>query len=80
MEHYNTKRYSQLILDENYNERFIMKRESHLFASHKFLEALGGRILIGLAKVDFRNTAEVEALCKEILTPKEAVEIYGGYL
>jgi hypothetical protein len=43
-----------------------MKRESHLFACHKFLEELGSQILIYLAKVDFRNTAEIEILCNRL--------------
>ncbi|MFT4059093.1 MAG: hypothetical protein QM652_06040 [Legionella sp.] len=43
-----------------------MKRESHLFACHKFLEELGSQILIYLAKVDFRNTAEIEILCNQL--------------
>lgn len=43
-----------------------MKRESHLFACHKFLEELGGQILICLAKVDFRNTPEIELLSNQL--------------
>lgn len=43
-----------------------MKRESHVFACHKFLEELGSQILIYLAKVDFRNTAEIEILCNRL--------------
>jgi hypothetical protein len=43
-----------------------MKRESHLFACHKFLEKLGSQILICLAKVDFRNTPEIEILCNQL--------------
>ncbi len=43
-----------------------MKRESHLFACHKFLEELGGQILICLAKVDFRNTPEIEILSNQL--------------
>src|SRR6478735_2484332 len=43
-----------------------MKRESHLFACHKFLEDLGSRILSCLAKVDFRNTQESVSLCSQL--------------
>lgn len=43
-----------------------MKRESHLFACHKFLEELGGQILICLAKIDFRNTPEIEILRNQL--------------
>lgn len=43
-----------------------MKRESHLFACHKFLEDLGSQILIYLAKVDFRNTPEIEILSNQL--------------
>ncbi|CDZ76132.1 hypothetical protein BN59_00398 [Legionella massiliensis] len=43
-----------------------MKRESHLFACHKFLEEQGSQILICLAKVDFRNTSEIEILHKQL--------------
>jgi len=43
-----------------------MKRESHLFACHKFLEELGSQILICLAKVDFRNTPEIEILHNQL--------------
>lgn len=43
-----------------------MKRESHLFACHKFLEDLGSRILNYLAKVDFRNTQEIVSLCGQL--------------
>jgi len=43
-----------------------MKRESHLFACHKFLEELGGQILVCLAKVDFRSTSEIEVLRNQL--------------
>lgn len=43
-----------------------MKRESHLFACHKFLEDLGSQILSCLAKVDFRSTQEIESLCSQL--------------
>lgn len=43
-----------------------MKRESHLFAGHKFFEEAGSQILIRLAKVDFRDTKETESLYKQI--------------
>jgi hypothetical protein len=43
-----------------------MKRESHLFACHKFLEELGSNILICLAKVDVRNTLEIENLSNQL--------------
>lgn len=36
-----------------------MLRESHLFACHKYLEAMGSRILLELAKLDFRDLAKV---------------------
>lgn len=43
-----------------------MKRESHLFACHKFLEEVGSKILTHLAKVDFRNLQKIEVICNEI--------------
>jgi hypothetical protein len=43
-----------------------MKRESQLFAGHKFFEEAGSQILIRLAKVDFRDAGEIELLCKKI--------------
>lgn len=43
-----------------------MKRESHLFACHKFLEELGSKILTCLAKADFRNTPEIEILHNQV--------------
>jgi hypothetical protein len=43
-----------------------MQRESHLFACHKFLEKAGNQLLIRLAKVDFRDTHEIEILCNQL--------------
>jgi hypothetical protein len=43
-----------------------MQRDSHLFACHKFLEEAGSQILIRLAKVDFRDTHEIEILCNQL--------------
>lgn len=43
-----------------------MKRESHLFACHKFLEERGAQLLISLAKVDFRDTQEVQIIYQQI--------------
>src|SRR5579862_2699850 len=43
-----------------------MKRESHLFASHKFLEEIGSDILCSLAKVDFRNLDAIRQIGERI--------------
>ncbi|WP_133138803.1 hypothetical protein [Legionella genomosp. 1] len=43
-----------------------MKRESHLFACHKFLEERGAQLLISLAKVDFRDTQQVQIIFQQI--------------
>ncbi|RAP38485.1 hypothetical protein B1207_00935 [Legionella quinlivanii] len=44
----------------------IIKRESHLFACHKFLEERGAKLLIMLAKVDFRDTQEVKIIYQQL--------------
>src|SRR5947209_6943513 len=43
-----------------------MTRESHLFACHKYLEEVGGQILLRLAKCDFRDTHAIEILCSQL--------------
>lgn len=43
-----------------------MQRESHLFACHKFLEEAGSQILTRLAKVDFRDTHEIQILFNQL--------------
>ncbi|MFC3908312.1 hypothetical protein ACFORL_04390 [Legionella dresdenensis] len=43
-----------------------MKRDSHLFACHKYLEAIGGELLTRLAKVDFRDTREIGSICGQV--------------
>ncbi len=43
-----------------------MKRESHLFACHKFLEEVGSQILNRLAKLDFRNSQEIAVICDQL--------------
>lgn len=43
-----------------------MKRESHLFACHKFLEETGSQILLHLAKIDFRELNKVVIVGNEI--------------
>lgn len=45
-----------------------MKRESHLFASHKYFENLGSQILTCLAKVDLQDMQEVELLSNQLET------------
>jgi|SRR5579862_2476483 len=43
-----------------------MKRESHLFSCHKFLEEAGSQILHYLAKVDFRDSRNITIMNKLI--------------
>lgn len=43
-----------------------MVRESHLFACHKFLEEMGSQILNHLAKVDFRDSQQVDSIREKI--------------
>lgn len=43
-----------------------MQRESHLFASHKFIEEVGSQILTRLAKADFRDLQEITTLCTQL--------------
>lgn len=54
-------------------------RESHLFACHKFLEELGGQVLTHLAKVDFRNEQEVEAICSLAQDYLTTLENHAGW-
>ncbi len=44
----------------------LMKRESHLFACHKFLEKNGSQILICLAKMNFKDLREIEIIYNQI--------------
>lgn len=43
-----------------------MRRESHLFACHKYLEQAGSLILMQLAKADFRDSKEIRIICKQL--------------
>lgn len=43
-----------------------MRRESYLFACHKFLEEVGSQILTHLARADFRDLHRIGIICSKI--------------
>ncbi len=56
-----------------------MKRESHLFACHKYLEETGSQILAYLAKVDFRNLREIENIRDQIKDYMTTIENHSRW-